>query len=144
MSRKQKLILWPALIGTSMVLGTLLLAVGSTGKSKNRDEFSAGQLTLMRGPVQHVRFTVYEVGIYPRQLRARTGIVGISIEDRTGQSVGLLIEKKDGDGRVPIGQVLRPTNQVRGRELFNLPPGNYRVSDITRQASEAELTVEPK
>ncbi|HYR76179.1 MAG TPA: hypothetical protein VEM96_10085 [Pyrinomonadaceae bacterium] len=145
MSRKQKRMFWPTLIGTAVLLSALLLALGHTRKPKGSglSETATGQLTLVRGPVQNVRFTVYDVGIYPHQLRVRKGIVGIAIEDRTGSSRGLLIELENGNGRVPIGQVMRPTNQLRGRDWFTLDPGRYRISNASRQTSESELIVEP-
>ena len=144
MSTKHKRFFWSTVVGTSVALGTLLLAVASIRKPKNANQANVGQLTLVRGPIQNVRFTVHEAGIYPSQLRVRNGIVGISIEDRTGKSAGLLIERKNGNQRIPIGQVSRLINHLRGRDSFNLTPGRYRVSDVTRSTSEAELIVEPK
>jgi hypothetical protein len=145
MSRKQRQVLLPTLIGTTVVLGALLIALGRTTKPKGSEpiETASAQTTPVRGPIQNIRFTVYDAGIYPRQLRVQKGIVGISIEDRTGSSAGLLIERENGNGRVPIGQVGRLVNQLRGRERFRLEPGQYRISVVNRQTSEAELIVEP-
>lgn len=141
----RKLVIWSSSIGITVVLGSLLLTVGHSKKAKmlGWNGSAKEQVTQTRGPVQNIRFTVYDAGIHPRQLRVRPGIVGISIEDRTGGSMGLLIEQINGGVRLPIGQVNRLSNQLRGRARFTLEPGRYRISNVTRQTSEAELVVEP-
>jgi hypothetical protein len=94
-----------------------------------------------RGPVQNVRFTLYDAGIYPRETRIKKGLVAIAIEDRTGQTAGLMIQRENGG--VAIGQVLRFANHWRGRGQFRLEPGRYRVFDATHPANRAVLVVEP-
>jgi hypothetical protein len=95
------------------------------------------------GPVQNVRFTIYDGGIYPRQLHAKTGNVAIAIEDRSRGSVGLLIERQDGSANVLVGQVTRLVDRQRGRAQFRLDIGRYRVVDASRPNNRAELLVEP-
>jgi hypothetical protein len=97
----------------------------------------------VRGPIQNIRFTVYDVGIYPRSCRVGRGLVAISIEDRTGNSAGVLIERMEGNARIPLGRVTRRVNELRGRERLRLEPGKYRISDSNPQSSDAVLTVEP-
>jgi hypothetical protein len=146
MSRKQRQVLLPILIGTALVSGALVIAFGRTTKPKTSEliETASAPSAPVREPIQNIRFTVYDVGIYPAQLHIRKGMIGISIEDRTGNSAGLLIERENGNGRVPVGQVRRLVDQLRGRERFRLEPGRYRVSDANRQTGEAELIVEPQ
>lgn len=94
------------------------------------------------GPVQVVRFTLYDVGIVPREARARAGLVAISIEDLSGGSAGLVLTR-DRDRRIPAGQVTRSANHWRGREEIHLAPGRYEVFDSSRPGNQATLIVEP-
>jgi len=97
----------------------------------------------LRGPVQVVRFTLYDVGIYPRVAHARKGIVGVAIEDLSGGTMGLMIGLQTGQVLVPVGQVLRQLPQWRGRADFQLQPGQYQVSDASHPANRATLIVDP-
>jgi hypothetical protein len=101
------------------------------------------QGAIQPGPVQNVRFTLYDAGIYPRQLHAKTGNVAIGIEDRTGNSLGLVVEHQNGSVAVLVGQVRCVLNRLRGRAQFSLEPGIYAVFDATRPNNRAELVVEP-
>jgi len=94
----------------------------------------------VRGPVQNVRFTLYDVGIFPREIHVRSGVVALAIEDRTGQTSGLMIEREGGMG---VGQVRRFSDHWRGRGQFRFEAGRYRVFDATRPANQAKLIVEP-
>jgi hypothetical protein len=167
MSAKQKKIAWPmlclviAVAATALVFATTRHGRTAPSSSSNDDSSSRGTSAFsasrgtsemtsgsavqasVRGPIQNVRFTVYDVGIYPRQCRVGSGLVSISIEDRTGSSTGLLIERIDGNALVPIGRVTRVTNELRGRLRLRLEPGRYRISDSNPQSTKAELTVEP-
>ena len=94
-----------------------------------------------RGPIQNIRFTVYDTGIYPRQLRAKPGVVAIVLEDRTRQRRDLVIERVTG-GSSSVGGISIPVGQSRTRAEFRLGVGRYRVSDATNPANQAELIVE--
>ena len=96
-----------------------------------------------RGPIQNVRFTVYDAGIYPRQLRARPGVVAIVLEDRTRRGPGLVIERETAGGNVRVGEISFPSHQSRTRTELGLGVGRYRVSDATNPANQAEIIVEP-
>lgn len=167
MSAKQKKTVWPMLCLVIAVATTTLVFATTRRGHTAPSMFSSADLSAqgtihsvaslstvgtisapgaqasVRGPIQNIRFTVYDVGIYPRQCRVGGGLVSISIEDRTGNSTGLLIERQDGNVRVPVGRVVRFANQLRGRERLRLEPGRYRISDANRETSDAELTVEP-
>lgn len=96
-----------------------------------------------RGPIQNIRFTVYDAGIYPRQLRAKPGVVAIMLEDHTRRGPGLVIERETAGGSVRIGEISFPLHQSRTRTEFGLGVGSYRVSDATNPANQAEILVEP-
>ena len=95
-----------------------------------------------RGPIQNVRFTVYDAGIYPRQLRARPGAVAISLEDRTQRHPALVIARESVSGDLAIGGTSFLSRQSHARTEFRLVVGQYRLSDTTNPANQAELIIE--
>lgn len=96
-----------------------------------------------RGPVQIISFTLYDAGIYPREVRARSGLVTVSIEDLSGTSSGLIVEHVVAGIPVTVGVVNRVTNRLRARAELPLAAGQYVVSDGTRRSNQASLIVEP-
>ena len=94
-----------------------------------------------------VTFGLYDAGIEPDVIHTRKGLVAVLIEDVSGGTKGLLVERETGSGRIAIGQVLRagPASQAswRGRSEFMLEPGTYRVTDTSRPQNFAQLIVEP-
>ena len=91
--------------------------------------------------VQVVRFTLYDTGIYPQEARANPGRITISIEDLTGSSDGLIVERVDANGRVPLGAVNKAARTLRTRKELQLPAGNYELVDATRPANRALLII---
>ena len=96
----------------------------------------------IRGPVQIVRLTLYDIGIYPQEARAKQGMVTISIEDLSGDSSGLIIERVDTGSRVRAGLVGKPADRRRSRSELFLPEGRYEVADANRPDNRASLIVE--
>lgn len=91
-------------------------------------------------PVQNIRFTIYENGIAPRELKVSKGLVAITIEDRTRKSEGLAVEREAG---VRVGHVKRIQDFWRGRDQIRLTPGTYTVFDTSRPENRARLVVAP-
>ena len=102
-----------------------------------------GTGTRARGPVQTVRFTVYDVGIYPRQAKARSGLVAIAIEDLSGGTSGVAVTNLKGEEAVRVGVVKPLQNKWRGRSEMRLEAGRYEIFDLGRPDNRAELVVEP-
>lgn len=111
--------------------------------------------TRHHGPVQNIRFTVYDVGILPRTLHAQTGIVAVSIEDLSGSAADLVIERETGNGsgahqasatqlRERVGAVKHYAHHWRGREELLMTPGRYLVYMANRPGNYAELIVDPQ
>lgn len=94
------------------------------------------------GPAQTVRFTLYDVTIQPREARVQKGRVILFLEDMTGASTGLVIEREVGGSRALAGRVER-ADRTRGKGELRLGPGTYRVYDSSRPESQATLIVEP-
>jgi hypothetical protein len=95
------------------------------------------------GPGQMIRFIIYDVGIQPRETRVDKGRVTVMIEDLSGGTDGLQIERLNGDEKIPVGSVRRFERRTRGQAEFLLEPGEYRVSDISHPANSTKLIVEP-
>jgi hypothetical protein len=111
MSKKQKRIFWPGtvILGLSaIVLATASTRLGNSSTHGPKDlaprnallavpletETSpAPQGTPVRGAAQMVRFTVYDAGIFPSEARVRAGVVAIYVEDVSGSSTGLVVQR---------------------------------------------------
>lgn len=76
-------------------------------------------------------------------LHTTKGLVAVAIEDHSGGTAGLGVEKEIGNVKVSLGQVVRDLNHWRGRTELRLEPGRYRVFDSSRPDNDAELIVDP-
>ena len=95
------------------------------------------------GRVQVVRFTLYDAGIFPQEARANPGPVTLAIEDLTGSSAGVFIERIEPGTRAASGTMSKPANQLRARSEFSLGVGCYEVVDAAHPDNRAVLIVEP-
>lgn len=166
MSTQQKKILWPVLCVVIVAAAALAFATTRRHGSLSEIELNKAQPPVSsskavatnavvdgstalpqnpaaRGPMQNVRFTLYDVGIQPHEIRAQRGAVSIAIEDRTGDSAGLVIERQNGNDWVQVGHIHRFPNHGRGRGDLRLVPGRYRVSDASQPSHQAALIIEP-
>ena len=134
---------------TLFVLGVVLalFALGTVAikarawRNSVRVTSSGPQISVApRGLAQVVRFTVYDVGIFPAEARVSPGLVALHIEDMSGNSNGLLVQTETG---ILLGQVLRGERQWRGSNRILLTSGRYQVIDANRRSSRATLIVEP-
>jgi hypothetical protein len=94
-------------------------------------------------PVQNIRFTVYDVGIYPQEMTLDAGRVGIAIDDRTGKSAGLSLQRLNGNNSEPVGQVDMAANRHRSRGYVKLTPGRYKLFDKSNPQIFSTLIVNP-
>ena len=129
---------------TSILIATLALAiVGALQKVRHEPPtVEAVNVPASERRVQVLRFTLYDTGIYPTEARANPGSVTISIEDLTGSSDGLLIQRVDTPGRTSVGAVNKPNRLLRVRKELQLPRGTYELVDSTRQENRALLIVD--
>jgi hypothetical protein len=96
-----------------------------------------------RGPVRMVRFVLLETGLYPRTMRVNQGLINLAVEDETGISEGLVIDRVVSSAGERITTIRRRSNARRGRELMRLTPGQYVVYDASKPNNKADLIVEP-
>ena len=107
--------------------GSSVSAIASTDKQTER--------------VQNIRFTVYDVGIYPQEMQVDAGWVSIVFEDRTGKSTGFVIVNENSSQR--MGAITTSKTQLRTRGQVQLGPGRYRVFDSARPNIHTVLIVNP-
>ena len=126
------------------MLGVLVLAtvaVKARGWRNFKPEITnSQQLITTTGPAQLVRFTVYDAGIFPKEVRVSAGSVVLRLEDMSGASAGLLVT---GESLQTMGQVVRRPHHWRENARISLSPGRYTVFDPSRPANRARLIVEP-
>jgi hypothetical protein len=90
----------------------------------------------------HVRFALYDLGILPREVHVKSGLVQINIEDYTGGGSALVVERKEGGSTFNVGQVQLDLQRPRGEQQMNLGPGEYQVFMPDRPDNRALLVVE--
>jgi hypothetical protein len=93
--------------------------------------------------VTTVKFNIFDVGIYPRELHASKGLIAITIEDYSGGSPGVIVDRETGGSPQRAGRVDREGTHWRFRGELRLGPGRYRVYMADRPANQALLVVEP-
>jgi hypothetical protein len=96
-----------------------------------------------RGPVRMIRFVLLDNGVYPRQMRVQQGLINLAVEDETGVSEGLAVERVVNSDRERITTIRRRPEVRRGRELMRLTSGQYIVYDASKPNNKANLLVEP-
>lgn len=95
------------------------------------------------GPIRNLRFTLFDEGVRPGELRIKSGLVQISLEDKTNIVQGLTIRRLTGAEKIGVGTVQKATDHTRGRSLFRLAPGQYELFDASQPAHKAVIMVEP-
>lgn len=91
--------------------------------------------------MQNIRFTVYDVGIYPQEMQVDAGRLSIVFEDRAGKSTSFVIVKENSSQR--MGDIKTSKTHLRTRGQVQLGPGRYRVFDSARPDIYTVLIVNP-
>lgn len=99
--------------------------------------------TTKRESARVVKFSLFEAGIYPREVHVDKGLIAITIEDYSGGTAGLVIERQTGNAPEHLGRVERAGRHWRGKSEVRLTPGRYLVYMADRPANRALLVVEP-
>jgi len=95
------------------------------------------------GGIRNLRFTLFDAGIRPSEMRIKAGLVNILIEDKTNLSQGVTVRHLLGFDRVVVGVIEKQTNQLRGRNSVRLTGGEYELYDVSKPANKAVLHVDP-
>ena len=94
-------------------------------------------------PLQNIKFTVYDVGIYPQEMQVNAGRLGIVFDDRTGKSPAFIVQRITENSTQLVTQINALTNHSRTRGQVKLTPGRYRVFDSARPQMYSTLIVNP-
>ena len=144
MSPTQPRTLWFIIAGIGLIAAVVGLTIAHAIKLKPAAPVAlANRSPMPRGPIQNIRFTLYDAGIFPQQQHARPGNVSINLEDRTHQSTSLVVQRETGGMAEQIGQVSPVPDHARGNAQFALGVGHYIVFDASQPNNRAELIVEP-
>lgn len=152
MSKKQKRILWPMMTVMVLVLAAVAFVAtrNKTLASPKAEAIAAVPhrslargTNVLPGPMHVVRFTLYDAGIYPREVRVDAGLVAITIEDFSGGTSGLVVAPEIGSDQIQLGVVQRFEHDSGGRSEMTMTAGRYVVFDSSRPSNRAKLIVEP-
>lgn len=127
-------------VATAALVGAFAL---NGSRSGNSSATAASGSPPTEVAAQTLRFTVYDVGILPREAKARAGKVALAIEDLSGTSTELVVSRMNNGNGVAEGRVARSPGSWRGRTVIRLVPGTYEVFDANRPNNRAELVVTP-
>jgi hypothetical protein len=161
MSSKQKKILLPVLTMVSISLGAFVfghtphggaIAVRETYPRQLSDSpvpavasgetlkapKAASPLPIL-GPVQMVRFTVYDEGIRPSEAHVTPGLVAIHLDDKSTHTASLIVANE----QHPLVSINREAGRVRGHSTISLTQGRYTIYQANRRANAATIIVAP-
>jgi hypothetical protein len=98
-----------------------------------------------REPARFVKFNLFDLGIYPRELHVQKGLLSINIEDYSGGSSGLVVTRDIDTAPQQVGSVVRGGGDAgwRGQSEMKLDEGRYIVFMADRPENRALLVVEP-
>lgn len=124
-------------------LAVMLIALGVNGYRKTSATTQQNNQEPAVSPVRNLRFTLFEQGIRPAEMRINAGLVNIAIEDKTTDGEGVLIRRVEAGHGTEIGNVRNMQDQRRGRSRLRLTPGTYELQDAARPDNKAVIIVEP-
>jgi hypothetical protein len=93
----------------------------------------------MDGPAQIVRFTLYDVGLFPREVYVSPGAVALQLEDVTERSTGLVIQDASNQ---QVAELTRRAQRWRDQIRVRLTPGRYTVYEAAKPRNRAILIVD--
>ncbi len=142
--------LWFALVGVTISSVATIAVIAGRGTSELREErvaapeiSVAAQRRSETGPVQMIRFVVFETGIYPRELTIGKGLVNFALEDRTHSAAALVVERVEGSQVSRVGEIHPTVSHSRGRGIIKLTPGRYELYEASRPTNRSVMTVKP-
>lgn len=93
-------------------------------------------------PLKNIRFTVYDVALYPQELQVDAGRVAIAFDDHTGKNTSFVVQRIAGNAE-RVGEINFLPSHWRTRGEVRLTPGRYRVFSRERPEIQSILIVNP-
>ena len=133
-----------ASLASVFILGVLTAGrVLKTSQWSNNSNAYSSVGTQQVEPMRNIRFTVYDVGIYPEKMEVDAGRLSIVFDDRTGKHSGFVVERIVGNAAERVGQITASRDHWRTRAQVRVEPGRYRVFVTDRPEIRSTLTVNP-
>lgn len=144
MSKARTIYLRVAWLAAVLIVGVFTAgAILKTSEWPNNSRVYSGTAGQQTDPMRNIRFTVYDVGIYPQEMEVAAGRLSIVFDDRTGKHSGFAVERITGNGTEQVGQIRATTDHWRTRAQVRVVPGRYRVSVSDRPEIRSMLIVNP-
>ena len=122
--------------------GTLTVSNPEIPRRHNENAAAASaspQTAQPTGPVQMVRFTVYDQGIQPIVAHASAGLVAIYLDDKSTHTPSLIVANE----QHPLGSINLGQGRSRGHSTILLAAGRYTIYEANRRTNSAILVVAP-
>ena len=133
-----------ALIGIALIVNARRRTeINSLTSSAETVEAKLDSQTAPTGPIRTIRFTLFEAGIRPAEMRIKAGLVNLLIEDRTNTATEVVLQREVANENVAVGRIAKGLTESRGRNTFRITPGKYQLYDSGRPTNTAMLLVEP-
>ena len=110
--------------------------------AKSTEATTQGGPQTSNEPLKNIRFTVYDVALYPQELQVDAGRVAIAFDDRTGKNSGFVVQRITGNAE-KVKEINFPQDHWRTRGEVRLTPGRYRVISRERPEIQSILIVNP-
>jgi hypothetical protein len=128
----------------SLVAIIAIAVRANAGRQEANEPIPQQEVTQVRapeveGPAQIVRFTLYDVGLFPREVHVSPGAVALHLEDVTERSVGLVIQDESAQ---QVAQLTRRAQRWRDQIRLRLTPGRYIVFEAEKPRNRATLFVD--
>lgn len=145
MSRTKSTYLRVALPGLMLIVGAFTAsAILKTSKWSSNVKAYSGAAAQQTEPMRNIRFTVYDVGIYPPEIEVDAGRLSIVFDDRTGKYSGFVVERISGNGAERVGPPIEARkDHWRTRAQVTVVPGRYRIFASDRPEIQSALIVNP-
>jgi hypothetical protein len=151
MSKKTKIVLWPLLVAFILVLAVVTLARRTISRSLTADHVAVGSVrtrsvastTAQQLPIPQIEaelITILPRGFEPNEIRRPAGKFILAIDNRSGLAEVNLTLVRLGNGRVMHEARIRK-EKLDFREVVDLRPGDYRLSETGHPAWEARLII---
>lgn len=132
------------LLTTISVFGTVaLFSLGAMSRTSGWAAFTKPTTPAsVQNPneaVQNIRFTVYDVALYPHELQVQAGRVALAFNDRTGKNSRFVVQRISLNAPEHVGEIPFPKDYWRSRGEVRLAPGRYRVFSPERPEIQSIL-----
>ena len=137
---------YPSLAAMGVLAMVTLFTLGpklrTLSWAKFTESATAALPQTLNEPIKNIRFTVYDVALYPHEFEVDAGRVAIGFDDRTGSNSGFVVQRMTGNAE-KVAEITFPKGHSRTRGEARLTPGRYRVFSRERPEIQSILIANP-